>query len=107
MSDIPVQENSIEEPLLTDSDLSLSLKTNGLQRHDQSIEIPVQFSSSSSSFSYDSSTSAIVEQFGTIIKKEAIVVRKILFEKQRTSTFRLLTGRRNDHLFSIDCSQSM
>lgn len=71
MSDIPVQENSIDEPLVfTDSDICLTLKPNRLQRNDQSIEIPLQ----SPLFNYDTSTSALVEQFGTIIKKEAIIV---------------------------------
>jgi len=69
VSDIPAKEKSIEEPVLSDSDASLSLKPNRLNTNYQSIEIPIQ--SSSSSFSCDSSPSAILEQFGTIIKKEA------------------------------------
>jgi hypothetical protein len=73
--DVLVKEKSIEEPVLSDSDVSLSLKSNRFHTNYQSIEIPVQ---SSSPFSYDSSTSAILEQFGTIIKKEAIVEEESL-----------------------------
>ncbi|CAF3134621.1 unnamed protein product [Rotaria sp. Silwood2] len=61
------KEKSIETPILNESDLTLSLKSNRLDINDQSVEIPIR---SSSPFLYDTSTSAIIEQFGTIIKKE-------------------------------------
>ncbi|CAF1504352.1 unnamed protein product [Rotaria sp. Silwood1] len=67
ISDIPIKEKSIEETILNESDVTLSLKSNRLDINDQSIEIPIQLPSPSL---YDTSTSAILEQFGTIIKKE-------------------------------------
>ncbi|CAF0935266.1 unnamed protein product [Rotaria sordida] len=69
ISDIPMKEKSIEEPISNESDITLSLKSNQFDINDQSIEIPIQ-SSSPPPFIYDTSTSAILEQFGTIIKKE-------------------------------------
>jgi len=48
-----------------------------LNTNSQSIDIPIQ---SSSPVSYDSSSSAILEQFGTIIKKEAGIVSDLFFK---------------------------
>ncbi len=77
VSDVPAIDKSIDEPVLNDSDASLSLKSNRFSTNLQSIEIPVQ---SSSPFSYDSSSSAILEQFGTIIKKEAEIASRLFFQ---------------------------
>ena len=65
------QEKSIDKIGLVDVDLPLSLKPNQLYTSYPSPEIPWQ--TSVSSVSYDSSPSMILEEFGTIIKKEVVV----------------------------------
>lgn len=75
ISDIPRKDKSMDESALSDSDVSLRLKPNRLHTNYQSVEIPVQ---APSPFSLDSSTSAILEQFGTIIKKEAVIEEESL-----------------------------
>lgn len=77
VSDIHTKDQSIEEPVSNDSDVSITLKPNRLNTIYQSIEIPVQ---PSPTFNYDSSSSAILEQFGTIIKKEAVAVSHGFFK---------------------------
>ncbi|CAF0850267.1 unnamed protein product [Adineta steineri] len=73
----PTKDQSIEEPLLNESEisLSLSLKPNRLNTSYQSIEIPVQ----SPPINYDSSPAAILEQFGTIIKKEIVEEESLIY----------------------------
>jgi len=67
---INLKDKSIEEPVSNDVDVSPSFKPNRLNTNYHSTEIPVQ---SPLPFIYDSSPSAILEQFGTIIKKEAVI----------------------------------
>ncbi|CAF1936038.1 unnamed protein product [Rotaria magnacalcarata] len=66
-TDIRAQENIIEETILNESDIELSSKSCRLDVYRPSMEIAIQPPSPSD---YDSPTSTIVEQFGTIIKKE-------------------------------------
>ncbi|CAF4271154.1 unnamed protein product, partial [Rotaria socialis] len=68
-SDIRAKENIIEEPILNEFNIVLSSKSYRLDVYCPSMEIPIQPPSPTD---YDSSTSAIIEQFGTIIKKETI-----------------------------------
>jgi hypothetical protein len=77
VSDIQTKDQSIEEPILNESDITLTLKPNRLNTNYQSIEIPVQ---PPTPFDYDSSPSAILEQFGTIIKKEAVIVSDLFLK---------------------------
>ncbi|UJR26679.1 hypothetical protein I4U23_007996 [Adineta vaga] len=73
--DSPTKDQSLDEPVLDDPEISFALKPNRLNTTFQSIEIPVQ---PPVPFNYDSSPASILEQFGTIIKKEAVVEEESL-----------------------------
>ena len=65
------KEKSIDKPILNDSDNSFTVKSDPPSISCQSITVPVQ---SLSPLNYDSSSSAaILEQFGTIIKSETVI----------------------------------
>ncbi|CAF1515286.1 unnamed protein product, partial [Adineta ricciae] len=75
ISDSPMKDQSLDEPALENAEISFALKPNRLNATHQSIEIPVQ---PPVPCSYDSSPASILEQFGTIIKKEAVVEEESL-----------------------------
>lgn len=90
-----MKDQSLEEPTEDEPEISFAAKPNRLNSSQQSIEIPVQ--PSTPPLAYDSSPASILEQFGTIIKKEAVVVRRSLARHGPVFKFRRCCSRRKNH----------